>query len=122
MNTILKFDDPTKDTQGVFDWNAKHIKGEDERIEIRKIFEGVKMIIIVYKKPYQPRKPEFPEYDGGGKDFYWEQANILYSGDCARYKKRHQDIRISMNGKINLTWNDYENMQDAIEEALEFLL
>jgi hypothetical protein len=32
MENILKFDNPVKDTQGVFDWNAIHIIGKDERI------------------------------------------------------------------------------------------
>jgi hypothetical protein len=103
-------------------WKAKHITGEDERIEIRKTFEGVQILIIVYKKEYHPSKPVFPEYDGGGKDFYWEQANIFYHADCARYDKRHENIRISMNGKLNLTWSNLSDMNEAIEEAYEILI
>lgn len=31
-------------------WKAKHIKGEDERIEIRKTINGVQLLIVVYKR------------------------------------------------------------------------
>jgi hypothetical protein len=58
-------------------WKAKHIKGDDERIEIRKSFNGVQILIVVFKKEFNPPKPEFPEYDGGSKDFYWQQANLF---------------------------------------------
>jgi hypothetical protein len=30
-------------------WKGKHIKGEDERIEIRKSLSGVQLLIVVYK-------------------------------------------------------------------------
>jgi hypothetical protein len=103
-------------------WKAKHIKGDDERIEIRKTIKGVQLLIIVYKKPYQPPKPEFPEYDGGSKDFYWEQANVFYNQDCKRYAKRHNDIQISMNGKLDLTFDNFWDIQEVVREAIEILL
>ena len=40
----------------------------------------------------------------------------------AEWYKRHQNVRILMNGKVDLAWIDYENMQDTIEEALEQML
>ena len=114
---------PNMSKEDMNKWKAKHIKGEDERIEIRKTFNnGVQVLIIVYKKEYQPPKPSFPEYDGGGKDFYWEQANIFYHADCQRYDKRHHNVRISMNGKLDLTWDDFWNIQEAVKEAFEILL
>jgi hypothetical protein len=103
-------------------WKAKHITGDDERIEIRKTFNGVQLLIIVYKKLYQPPKPSFPEYDGGSKDFYWEQANIFNSQDCKRYAKRHNGIKISMNGKLDLTFNNFGDIQEVVREAIEILL
>jgi hypothetical protein len=102
-------------------WKAKHIKGDDECIEIRKTFGGVQLLVIVYKKPYQPEKPQFPEYDGGGKSFYWEAANVFYRADCKRYGKRHQNVRISMNGKLDMTWCDWQELHDVIDEALDII-
>jgi hypothetical protein len=98
-------------------WKAKYIIGDDERIEIRKTINGVQLLIVVYKKEYHPPKPEFPEYDGGSKDFYWEQANIIYRTDNERYAKRHENVRISMNGKLDIGWNDLDDMNKAINEA-----
>jgi hypothetical protein len=103
-------------------WKAKHIKGDDERIEIRKSLNGVQILIVIYKNPFQPNKPVFPEYDGGGKDFYWEQANIFYRADCKRYAKRHQNVQMSMNGKIDMTWDNWWDLTEAVKEALEILL
>jgi hypothetical protein len=113
---------PNMSKEDELKWKAKHIGGEDERIEIRKTLNGVQLLIVVYKKEYHPPKPEFPEYDGGSKDFYWEQANIFYHADCDRYDKRHDNIRISMNGKLNLSWNDLDDMNKAINEAYEIMV
>lgn len=112
---------PNMNDEDLYKWKAKHLTGDHERIEIRKTFGGVQLLVIVYKKPYQPEKPQFPEYDGGGKDFYWEQANILYHADCERYEKRHQNVRISMNGKLDMTWTDWQDLHDAVDEALDIL-
>lgn len=103
-------------------WKAKYIKGDDERIEIRKTINGVQLLIVVYKNKYQPPKPTFPEYDGGSKDFYWKQANIFYNQECKEYAKRHQDIRISMNGKLDLTYDDFWDINEVVKEAFEILL
>ena len=58
-------------------WKAKHIKGEDERIEIRKTLDS-QLLVIVYKNIYQPEYPKFPEYDGGSRSGYWEIIKKLY--------------------------------------------
>jgi len=94
-------------------WKAKHIKGDDERVEIRKTLGGAQLLIVVYKKEYQPKYPKYPN-------------DVNKVGEYTRLRtewtKRHQNVRMSMNGKVDLTWNDYEKMQDAIEEALEVML
>jgi hypothetical protein len=97
-------------------WKAKHIKGDDERIEIRKNLDS-QLLVIVYKKPHQPDYPVFPEYDGGGKDSYWEEANKIYSAQHRNWEKRHQNIRISMNGPCQLTLQDWAELQQAVQEA-----
>jgi hypothetical protein len=120
MEKLLCFDKPNIDNEK--GWLAKHIKGDDEHIEIRKTFEGVQLLVVVYKNPFQSGKPVFPEYDGGSKDFYWEQANMFYSADHKNYAKRHQNVKISMNGKLHLTWNDWWDLTEVVKEALEILL
>lgn len=82
-------------------WKGKHIKGNDERIEIRKSFDGVQLLIVVYKNP---------------NPVEWDSDN----GDA--YQKCHKDIKISMNGKLDLTMDDYFNMHEGIKEAIEILL
>lgn len=84
-------------------WKAKHITGNDERIEIRKAIDGVQLLIVVYKK---------------AKPVKWNKGN------CNRdeYNKRHQSIKMSMNGKLDMSWDDWWDMQEAVKEALEILL
>jgi hypothetical protein len=113
---------PNMSKEDMNKWKAKHIKGEDERIEIRKTIECAQLLIVVYKNAYQPSYPEFPEYDGGGKDAYWEQANEIYRHDRNCWEKRHQNVRISMNGKLDLTWDNFWDLQEVVKEAFEILL
>ena len=119
MENLLCFDKSEEDKNK---WKAVHIKSDDERIEIRKTIGGVQLKVIVYKNEFQPSKPEFPEYDGGGKDFYWEQANILYHNACKNYAKRHQNVRLSANGKLDMTCDDWWDLSDVVKEALEILI
>jgi hypothetical protein len=97
-------------------WKGKHIKGDDERVEIRKNLDS-QLLVIVYKKPHQPDYPVFPEFDGGSRSGYWEEANKQYSAQHRNWEKRHQNIRISMNGPCQLTLQDWADLQQAILEA-----
>lgn len=92
---------PNMSKEDMNKWKAKHIKGEDERVEIRKTIEGVQLVIIVYKKA-RPAKWDYKKQD--------------------EWNKRHQDIRMSMNGKLDLTWDNFWDMQEAVKEALEIML
>jgi hypothetical protein len=92
---------PNMSKEDMDKWKAKHITGEDERVEIRKTIEGVQLVIIVYKKA-RPAKWDYKKQD--------------------EWNKRHQDVRISMNGKLDLKWDDFWDMQDAVKEALEIML
>jgi hypothetical protein len=82
-------------------WKAKHIKGDDERIEIRKTIEGVQLLIVVYKNP-NPVKYNHK--------------------DVQAWYKRHQSVQMSMNGKLDMTWDNFWDIQEAVKEALEILL
>jgi len=82
-------------------WKAKHIQGADERIEIRKTLEGVQLLVVVYKK----------------------ENPVEYShGDVKAWHKRHQNVRMSMNGKLDMTWENWWDLQEAVKEAFEILL
>lgn len=82
-------------------WRGKHIKGDDERVEIRKTIEGTQLLIVVYKNP-NPVKYNYNKLE--------------------EWRKRHQDIRMSMNGKLDMTEDEYWEMTEAINEAIEILL
>ncbi len=92
---------PNMSKEDMNKWKAKHITGEEERVEIRKTIEGVQLVIIVYKKA-RPVKWNYKKQD--------------------EWNKRHQDVRMSMNGKLDLTWDDFWDMQEAVKEALEIML
>lgn len=80
-------------------FKAKHIKGEDERIEIR-VEMGSNILIIVYKNS-KVVKYDFHNYK--------------------EYAKNHQNIQISMNGKLDLSFEQWENIGKAINEAKQIL-
>lgn len=81
-------------------WKAKYIKGKNERIEIRKTIEGTQLLIIVYKKA-NPVK--------------WNYNNQ------EAWKNRHQNVKISMNGKLDMTLKNYGDFLAAILEAFDVL-
>lgn len=96
-------------------WKAKHISGNDERIEIRKTLGGAQVLIVVYKEAYHPPYPKYPDT---------EYTDSAYHVNMAKYKekqkewyKRHEEIQISMNGKLNLTLVEYAELREAITEA-----
>jgi len=84
-------------------WKGKHIKGEDERIEIRKTIGGTQLLIVVFKAV------RFAEWVSGKawKDQEWY--------------KNHNSVRISMNSKVDMTFDDYNEMTKVIEEAKTLL-
>ena len=92
---------PNMSTADMKKWKAKHITGDDERIEIRKTFDGVQLLIVVYKNP---------------KSVKYDHKNI------DNWHKRHQSIKISMNGKLDMEWNDWWDLTEVVKEALEILL
>jgi hypothetical protein len=77
-------------------WRAKHIKGDDERIEIRKTINGVQVLIVVFKKPRHVK---------------WNYNNQ------DEWRKRHENIKISMNGTLDMTDEEYKELRAAIEDA-----
>ena len=80
-------------------FKAKHIKGEDERIEIR-VEMGSNILIIIYKNP-KVVKYDFHNYK--------------------EYAKNHKNIQISTNGKLDVSFEHLENLKQAINEAKQIL-
>lgn len=85
---------PNMTKEDMYKWKAKHIKGADERIEIRKTILGSQLLVIVKK-------------EGGFEDKY----------------KRFKDVtvKMSMNGPLYMTDDDSIDLQSAISEAKEIL-
>jgi len=82
-------------------WKAKHIKGKDERIEIRKTMHGISLVIVV------------------SKNLKNETINPGTKLEFNSIAKRH--VQISINGKLQMNFTDYEDFQQAIREAIEIL-
>ena len=89
MEKILNFNDSEN-------WKAKHIKDDDERIEIGKTIHGTQILIKVYKR-------------------------MRYIDEYQYSTKNHNTIRILANSKIDMTLEEYHEMNLAINEALEIL-
>lgn len=62
-------------------WKAKHIKGDDERVEIRKTIGGTQLLIVVYK-------------------------NAKYHKEGWRTQPIHNEIQVSANGKIQMSFQE----------------
>lgn len=84
---------PNMSISDMKNWKGKHIKGKDERIEIRKSIWGTQIVIIVYK-------------------------NELYDENVELYRKQ---IQISANGKMYLSLEEYNELQQVIDEAKTIL-
>jgi hypothetical protein len=74
-------------------FKAKHIGGIDERIEIRVLLNQVSIVIKVFSRK---RK---------SKD-YW---------------KSHNHIQLSMNGKLDVTFEEWSKVLQAIDEAKQIM-
>ena len=81
-------------------FKAKHITGEHERVEIRVTLNGVNAVIIVYKKA-NPVKWDYTKQD--------------------LWKKRHLSIQFSINGKLDILQFQWDELNQAIDEAKEIL-
>jgi hypothetical protein len=89
---------PNMSEEDELKWKAKHIKGDDERVEIRKTIDGAQLLIVVYAKA-RPVK------------YNWNHID--------EWRKRHENVSISMNGKLSMTLVEYDEMKRAIDEAFE---
>jgi len=89
-------------------FKAKHIKGDHERIEIRVQIGGVNCNIFVYKDIYTPAYQKYSTYEK-----YLIRLNEL--------KNSHKHIKFSMNGKMDITFDDWNKINQAIEEAQKIL-
>lgn len=90
---------PNMSDEDMDKWKGTHIKGEDERIEIRKTIGGVQLLIMVSKSI------KFTSYFDNRKEWL----------------KNHKNVRISMNGKMDITFDEYDEFIKVIEEAKNLL-
>ncbi len=104
---LLSFDKPKK------------IRSTEEH---NKMFSsgGANLVVIVYKNPYDPPYPEYPSRKYGTPQY--EEEYKKYKEAEKEYYKKHDQIKISSNGTMNISWEDWWELQDAIKEAFEILL
>jgi hypothetical protein len=115
MNNILDFKKAEKlSSEDNKKWRADHITGENERIEIRKSFGGVQIVVIVYKK----RSEEIPKHPSAGTPEY---ENFDWFNYWKKLRSQHKDIQISMNGKLSMTFAEYEELKQVVSEAQNIL-
>jgi len=74
-------------------FKAKHIKGNDERVEIRVQMNGVNILIKVFKNKKETK------------------------GDWRERAKDNSDMQMSMNGKLDITLDEWVLINDSIYEA-----
>jgi hypothetical protein len=84
---------PNMSKEDMYKWKAKHIKGSDERIEIRKTISGTQLLVIVKR-------------EGGFTD---------------RNRYLNTTVKMSMNGPLFMSNEDVSNLNLAINEAKEIL-
>lgn len=93
---------PNMSNEDMQKWKGKYIKGKDERVEIRKTISGTQIVVIVYKDQ---------RYD--------EKKHI--ASDETYMSLVHKNVHISANGKIMLSFEEYQELQQVIEEAISIL-
>jgi hypothetical protein len=102
-------------------WKARHVKGENERVEIRKGIGGVQLVIIVYKEKFKNGQiePIKPEYDGENETYqeYFKKIDEYHEW----YKGYHDDIKISMNVSLSISNAEFDELNQAILEAKEYM-
>lgn len=93
---------PNMSSSDMKKWKGKYVKGKDERVEIRKSISGTQLVVIVYKEVrYEEYKHTFSD----------ETYQSLV----------HKNVHISANGKILLTFEEYLELLQVINEAQAIL-
>ena len=103
-------------------FRAKHIKGKDERIEIKTLIGGANINIFVYKTPSNIVYPIYEKIitaPHGTSEHYKQYAE--YDNLRKQYLDRHYFVRFSTNGKINITFEEWNKIIGAVEEAKQIL-
>ena len=111
---------PNMSKEDELKWKAKHIQGDNERVEIRKTLGGSNVLIIVYKNAYNPPYPNYPEC--GFNHPSYKNLYAKYQEEEREWRKSHNNVQISTNGKMDLTWDDWYDLYEAVKEAFVLLL
>lgn len=90
---------PNMSDEAMKTWRGKHIKGEHERVEVRKTLGGVQLVVVVYKDI---------------KFTHWSVSQ-------SEWYKNHNNVRLSMNGKLDITFAEYDELVEVVKEAKEIL-
>lgn len=90
-------------------WVIKHVEGHNERIELRKTINGVQLLVVVRKNKPIPEPTCF--------NYYHPYERKL----LREYLEAKDNISISMNGKLWLSWEDLNDLNLNINKAKEIL-
>ena len=101
-------------------WKCKHIKGSNERIEIRRWIGGVNLVIFVYKDKFVHPMGDRPEYIYCGKEGH-KKRNEEISEWNKLNKGNHEDFKMSMNGSMQLDFKDWEEITQMVQEARNYM-
>jgi len=97
-------------------WKGKYITGENERIEIRKTLHGIQLVIMVRKNPPLP----YPEYQSDYRT--WSPEKDKRVEDLRdKWREAKNNIKISMNGSLWMSFTDWDEIEAVIAEARELL-
>jgi len=83
-------------------WKGKYITGENERIEIRKSFPMAQVVIVVRRNPPQ-------------------RFRIEPRSDYLKWTEARNNIKISMNGSLWVSFSDWEEIEAVVNEARTLL-
>ena len=81
--------------------NELNIKRLDDHTEIRAQVCGTNLLVVLYKKP--KRVP----YTVGNHD---------------EWRTRHDEVQVSMNGKMNISFKDLKTLMEVVEDERNLLM
>lgn len=103
-------------------WKSKYVKGKHERIESRKNFSGVNLVVIVYRAEYK-NVLEYPKYVSHFnsnieklEEYRQEREKWLVES-----KNVHSEVKISMNGTLHISTAEWNEINQIINESKEYL-
>lgn len=101
-------------------WKCKHVTGKMERVEIRRLLGGVNLVIFVWKESYKG-SISYPSYKIG----MTKEERRLYDKQYEDYEEDQKlvrpDVKMSMNGTMQISFEDWKEIDQIVNEARCYL-